>query len=218
VFVIETKNMKGWIFGGARQQMWTQKIFKYTKKFKNPFRQNCKHVGTLKSLLELNDQQIFSVVVFVGSSTFKTELPENVIKGPGLIKYIKSKEQQVILRTDVPMILSKIEAERTIPSKETTKRHIKHVKEMMEEKRNGNHCLKCGSPMVMRVTKNGTNRGQNFFGCSKFPECSEILSIPIEDEVVEVESMDETMFSDSWGNKTWHDDEIQPARADRAFR
>ena len=28
VFVIETKNYKGWIFGGERQKMWTQKIYK----------------------------------------------------------------------------------------------------------------------------------------------------------------------------------------------
>ena len=29
VFVVETKNMKGWIFGDANQKIWTQKI--YTK-------------------------------------------------------------------------------------------------------------------------------------------------------------------------------------------
>jgi restriction system protein len=33
VFVIETKNMKGWIFGNAKQKQWTQKIFKYSGKF-----------------------------------------------------------------------------------------------------------------------------------------------------------------------------------------
>jgi restriction system protein len=123
VFVIETKNMKGWIFGGARQKTWTQKIFKYTNKFQNPLHQNYKHVETLKSILELNDQQIFSVVVFVGSSTFKTEMPDNVIKVPGLIKYIKSKDQHVLFDSDVQMILSKIEAERLVPSRKTTK-HI----------------------------------------------------------------------------------------------
>ena len=26
VFVVETKNMKGWIFGNAKQRYWTQKI------------------------------------------------------------------------------------------------------------------------------------------------------------------------------------------------
>ena len=153
VFVIETKNMKGWIFGGGHQKQWTQKIFKYTKKFWNPLHQNYKHVETLKSILELNDQQIFSVVVFVGSSTFKTEMPDNVIKGPGLIKYIKSKNQQVILSADIPMILSKLEAERLVSSRETTKAHIEHVKEIVDEKQNGNHCPKCGNPMVVREAK-----------------------------------------------------------------
>ncbi|NCC30049.1 MAG: NERD domain-containing protein, partial [Gammaproteobacteria bacterium] len=28
IFAIETKNMKGWIFGGARQAQWTQKIYR----------------------------------------------------------------------------------------------------------------------------------------------------------------------------------------------
>lgn len=28
IFVIESKNYKGWIFGSARQKMWTQKIYK----------------------------------------------------------------------------------------------------------------------------------------------------------------------------------------------
>ncbi len=30
VFVIETKNMKGWIFGSSNQKVWTQKIFKHS--------------------------------------------------------------------------------------------------------------------------------------------------------------------------------------------
>ena len=78
VFVVETKNMKGWIFGGLNQKTWTQKIYKHSSKFQNPLHQNYKHVKTLESLLELNDEQIHSVVVFVGDSTFKTDMPENV--------------------------------------------------------------------------------------------------------------------------------------------
>jgi len=33
VFVVEMKNMKGWIFGSKNQKQWTQKIFKYSGKF-----------------------------------------------------------------------------------------------------------------------------------------------------------------------------------------
>ena len=63
--VIETKNMKGWIFGNKDQKTWTQKIFKETHKFQNPLFQNYKHTKTLESLLGLTDQQIFSVIAFM---------------------------------------------------------------------------------------------------------------------------------------------------------
>ena len=29
IFVVETKNMKGWIFGSAHQKLWTQKIYRH---------------------------------------------------------------------------------------------------------------------------------------------------------------------------------------------
>jgi|TARA_A200000159_G_scaffold38471_1_gene34845 restriction system protein len=73
VFVVETKNMKGWIFGNPKQRMWTQKLYKHSSKFQNPLHQNYKHVQTLVSVLGLNDDQVHSVIVFVGDS--KAELP-----------------------------------------------------------------------------------------------------------------------------------------------
>jgi len=53
IFVVETKNMKGWIFGGERQKMWTQTIFKHKAKFQNPLHQNYKHIKTIKNTLNL---------------------------------------------------------------------------------------------------------------------------------------------------------------------
>jgi len=32
-------------------------------------------------------------------------------------------------------------------------------------------CPKCGSDLVIRVAKKGNNPGQQFWGCSKFPQC-----------------------------------------------
>ncbi|WP_022942181.1 nuclease-related domain-containing protein [Psychromonas hadalis] len=71
VFVIDTQNMKGWIFGSAKQKQWTQKIFKYSVKFQNPLHQNYKHTHTLARCLGLLSDQIHSVIVFIGDSTFK---------------------------------------------------------------------------------------------------------------------------------------------------
>lgn len=96
VFVVETKNMKGWIFGNPKQRMWTQKLYKHSSKFQNPLHQNYKHVQTLVSVLGLNDDQVHSVIVFVGDSKFKTELPENVTNGLSYVKYIKSKKSPVL--------------------------------------------------------------------------------------------------------------------------
>lgn len=48
VFVLETKNMRGWIFGSENQAQWTQQIFKQRFKFQNPTRQNYKHLKALE--------------------------------------------------------------------------------------------------------------------------------------------------------------------------
>jgi hypothetical protein len=39
IFCIETKAHKGWIFGNANQDYWTQVIFRYKARFYNPLRQ-----------------------------------------------------------------------------------------------------------------------------------------------------------------------------------
>ena len=177
IFVVETKNMKGWIFGSQNQSTWTQKIYKYTNKFQNPLHQNYKHVKTVESLLGLNDQQVHSVVVFVGESTFKTEMPENVTNGTGYIRYIKSKNQPVLAKSEVDELIRKIEEWRLTPSSNTNMEHIKHVKNIANQKKMGNVCPRCGSILVLRETKHGQNAGKQFWGCSKFPQCKGIVNI-----------------------------------------
>ena len=135
IFVVETKNMKGWIFGNQNQNIWTQKIYKHSIKFQNPLYQNYKHVKTIQSLLGLNDQQVHSVVVFVGESTFKTEMPENVTYGFGYIRFIKSKSKPVLVKSEVDEIVRKIEEGRLTPSFKTDMEHVKHVKHIVSEKK-----------------------------------------------------------------------------------
>lgn len=179
VFVVETKNMKGWIFGSSNQKTWTQKIYKHSSKFQNPLHQNYKHVKTLESLLGLNDQQIYSVIVFIGDSTFKTDMPENVTYGGGYIRFIKSKKQPVLTDAEVNEITSKIENGRLVPSFKTNREHVQHVRTIVAEKdhQNGMACPKCGSSMVIRETKTGQNIGKKFWGCSNFPRCRSIVNV-----------------------------------------
>ncbi len=128
VFVVETKNMTGWIFGNPKQRTWTQIIYEDRYKFQNPLHQNYKHVKTLKSLLRLDSLQLHSVVVFVGECEFKTEMPENVTYIEDFIEYIESKQQPVLVGSEVKEIIEKIETERLEPSLETHREHVKNLK------------------------------------------------------------------------------------------
>lgn len=177
VFVVETKNMKGWIFGGEKQKTWTQKIFKHTQKFQNPLHQNYKHVKVLEKLLGLKSEQIHSVVVFVGDSTFKTPMPPNVTYGGGYIRYIKSMRGIVLTHDDMERVVSSIESGRLSRTLTTHVKHVKHVNEIVRKKQDGVACPKCGSDMVMREVKKGANIGKKFWGCSRFPSCRGAVNI-----------------------------------------
>ncbi len=173
VFVVETKNMKGWIFGNPSQRLWTQKVYKHSSKFQNPLHQNYKHVKTLESLLGLNERQVHSVIVFVGDSTFKTEMPENVTYGGGYAKYIKSKLTPVLTTAQVIEVVNMIEQGRLSPSFKTNSEHVKHVKNITAEEGKGRtlYCPKCGALMILREARKGQKVGKKFWGCSTFPIC-----------------------------------------------
>jgi hypothetical protein len=130
VFVVETKNLKGWIFGKEGDAYWTQKIFRHSEKFQNPLRQNYKHTKTLGEILGIPDDKMRSVIVFTGDSTFKTEMPENVTRPGGYIRYIRSKTTPVLTDSEVTQLISSIAEKRLVPGLETHLRHVKHVKDI----------------------------------------------------------------------------------------
>lgn len=76
VFVFESKNYSGWIFGSQNQKNWYQTLpvgkgRKSSKEhFLNPIMQNQLHIRCLKAFLN-KDVPIYSVVVFSDRCTFK---------------------------------------------------------------------------------------------------------------------------------------------------
>ena len=169
IFVVETKNMKGWILGDEKQRYWTQKIYKNTNKFQNPLHQNYKHIKTIQNALGIDQDKIFSVIVFAGDSEFKTKMPENVRQGIGYIDYIKSKTKKILSKDEVAKIISQIESGRLSKSFKTHREHVKHVKDIIDKK--SKQCPRCGSELVLRTAKKGNNAGSQFYGCSNYPKC-----------------------------------------------
>ena len=137
VFIVETKNYTGWIFGNARQKQWTQKIYKKSYKFQNPLHQNYKHIKVLEMVLidVVDPQYLHSIVVFTARSEFKTDMPENVFRGKAWIEYVKRFDKQVISPMKLKRIKYRIEKEVLEPSWKTNRLHVEHLKQKEIEKK-----------------------------------------------------------------------------------
>lgn len=170
VFVIETKNMAGLIFGGANQARWTQVLHKHKSQFQNPLRQNYKHVRVVQQALSLNETQIYNVVVFAGNGRPKTDMPENVIWGArNLSRYIKAQHQIVFSQSEMQALALQLQRIALDPSKETDKLHIAHVKaEVLKRETATDNCPRCSGTLVERTAR---KTGRKFISCTPFPQC-----------------------------------------------
>ena len=176
IFAIETKNMQGWIFGSERQAEWTQKIFKRSFRFQNPLRQNYKHTKALQAALQVPPEAIHSVVVFVGGSTFKTDMPANVTYGGGCVRFILSFTQPVFDTRQVQRLVQQLQTGRLAPTRATHTAHVQQLKERHNPQAE-RKCPQCGSAMALRTAKSGANAGKQFWGCSTFPRCRVIQKL-----------------------------------------
>jgi predicted RNA-binding Zn-ribbon protein involved in translation (DUF1610 family) len=163
--------MKGWIFGDKNQKTWTQKIYKHTNKFQNPLHQNYKHTKTLEGLLNIDKDKIFSIITFVGDSTFKTEMPVNVTYAGGFINFINSKTVKLLSEQEVININSLIAKKRLSNTLRTNIQHVQHINNIVQEKENKQVCPRCGNILVQRVSKRGITKGNKFYGCRSYPKC-----------------------------------------------
>nr|WP_227542927.1 nuclease-related domain-containing protein [Acinetobacter chinensis] len=136
IFVVETKNYKGWIFGGERQKTWTQKIYKNSYKFQNPLHQNYKHQKVLENILTdiVDSTLIHSVVVFMPDCEFKTQMPSNVFRGAALTDYVKGFKDEVIPSTKLKRIQLRIEKEVLEKSWKTNRQHVQNLQNSHADK------------------------------------------------------------------------------------
>lgn len=177
VFVIETKNMKGWIFGGEHQKQWTQQIFKEKNRFQNPLHQNYRHLKALEETLGLSTSSFTSIVAFVGETEFKTPMPENVFNGLSYTKYIKSFRDERLTPSEIRQTLGRLKNNRLQQGFATDREHVQNLKRRMQPAfniPNDKTCSRCGSEMVKRTNR---KNGQEFYGCSSYPRCKNTITL-----------------------------------------
>jgi len=127
IFIIETKNYSGWIYGSEKSKVWTQKFYKKKYKFQNPLHQNYKHVKEIEKILNIKDN-IYSIVVFAGNATFKTTMPDNVIQTPQLLQHIKNFRKKVFTEEKVFKMKEKIKNSALPKNWKTHKKHVSNLK------------------------------------------------------------------------------------------
>jgi restriction system protein len=166
LFIVETKNIKGWIFGSKSQPKWTQVLYKRKYSFQNPIRQTFRQKKVLCEFLGLDESTVHTVVYFVGDCKFKTPLPANVLKS-GLGRYIKGFQYQILSYEDVDHVTWILEQYMS----GTTVKRRDHVRSLRKRHASTTVCPKCGSNLVERIAKKGPNAGSKFLGCESYPKC-----------------------------------------------
>lgn len=78
IYVIESKNYSGWIFGNENNKNWTVSYNRNTKeKLYNPIWQNNTHIKALTNYLQITDNGINSLIIFGGGAELK-KVPQNI--------------------------------------------------------------------------------------------------------------------------------------------
>lgn len=160
IFVIETKNYSGRIYGKEGQQEWTQVLAYGNKKskFYNPLKQNATHVYNVKRIV--GNLPIRSLVVFVQNNTAYIDA-DNVISVTRLKAALTCGENVLSIEQMKKAYETLLSSRMEISTQE-------HVYNIIKQKQNLERgiCPRCGGDLVLRNGKYG-----DFVGCSNFPKC-----------------------------------------------
>lgn len=175
LFVIETKNYKGWIYGSEKDDNWTQNIYGKKNKFMNPLHQNYKHTLAIKELLKVyNDIPVIPIVAFSRDCEPKNkdEYKSHVVYINEIYRIIRDYTKKALTEEQIHNIVNILKN----VNKESDGLRGEHVSSINKrlnenvEKAAAGICPRCGGNLVERSGRNG-----KFTGCGNYPKCRYIL-------------------------------------------
>jgi hypothetical protein len=171
IFVIETKNYRGWIHGDDNSEYWTQTFYRTKIRFHNPVRQNWGHTCALKETLpEYEKVPYHSIVVFAGKAKLmNVNTKTDVIYPDQLLETIMShKGPRQLSSGDMEKITNFLQ-QSSVKDKKLKTQHVKRIKwnvKVKDMKSKALLCPKCEGKMVKRSGQYG-----EFYGCSNHTQC-----------------------------------------------
>jgi hypothetical protein len=179
IFVIETKNYKGWIFGHENSEEWKQSLLGKKKwygwtsqknSFRNPIRQNQAHTRAVKRLLaDIGDFPIIPIVTFGEKASLRITAPNHiVINWNDLRRTITRFSTPCIQEQQINAIVKRITSANII-DENARNAHAHSIRQTQIRKRQmveNRICPQCHSTLVERQGKYG-----RLLGCSNYPRC-----------------------------------------------
>ena len=141
IFVIETKNYKGWIYGDEKAQYWIKNMYGTKYQFYNPLLQNYSHVKGLQALFGFSSQHFIPIVAY----------------------------QRVVFTEDVLATAINKLTYSSFETNETASLHKAQVRADITSRKKAiqrGQCPCCGGSLVYKVGRYG-----KFWGCSNYPKC-----------------------------------------------
>jgi hypothetical protein len=180
IFVLESKNYSGYIFGNEHNRNWTVTLYagkdwlgrKRVEKhsFYNPVWQNRTHIKELKQYLG-RDVPMISGIIF----SERCELKDITIDDPNLFVCNRDALPRMMRQAwnEYPDVLDEEQIETlyqallplTNQDRSVKEKHIADIRTRL------NSCPRCGGELILRTARQGPNAGGQFFGCSNYPKC-----------------------------------------------
>lgn len=174
VFVLETKNYVGTIYGEESDTYWTQAVGRRERLFYNPVLQNAGHRKALLNRVGI-DVHVQSVVVFSERARLRVNLymeKVKVLNNRDLLNYIYRFKRNVLTEGEVKRWNEELQALQKRKRRRwfsLWREHLQFVRSVQKAKRTASEeraCPKCGAKLVLRNGQFG-----EFYGCSSFPVC-----------------------------------------------
>ena len=170
VFVIETKNYSGKIYGRETSTKWQYYLGRQKYEFINPIHQNYGHTKIVRDIISDEKIYIEPIIVFVDGCKLNVYTKSKVTYASMVVRYIQSKQKTLAVEK-IDNIYNEIMLNR-ITDEETINDHNYNVikyKEYKEKIANSGICPRCGGKLLLKNGKYG-----KFYGCSKYPKCKYI--------------------------------------------
>lgn len=169
IFVFESKNYGGWIFGRETDLNWTQSFINGEKHyFYNPIRQNDTHIKALSQFLHLCPEQFYSCIVFSERCTLKAVPCATdryiILQRTNVLRWLREHIQQMRSLYSWEQLTGWANLLSTTADANTGTKaeHVEQIWKRFESQT----CPFCGSKLVLRTGKYG-----EFWGCTAYPKC-----------------------------------------------